>query len=104
MAKINDKNTFQGMPLGDQVMMKKMVFEAAGFRTIRIHVRAWEKLEEWAHARFIPLYQLSSAVLVRYCLHLEQQQCGPAVIPAFRASVGQRYGALLHCGRDPDTC
>ncbi len=24
---------------------------------------------------------------VGYCLHLEQQQCGPVVIPAFRASV-----------------
>lgn len=86
-AKINDKSRFQGMSPVDQAVMKKMVFEAGGYRTIRIHVRAWEKLEEWSTERFISLYPVTSQVLIRYCLHLEHQQCGPAVIPAFRASV-----------------
>ena len=70
-----------------------MVFEAGGHRTIRQHVRCWEKFEDWAVGQGHSVYPPTAPVITRYALHLQDQGCGPAVIPAMR------YGVSWVCKR-----
>eukprot|EP00438_Fugacium_kawagutii_P008824 Skav230881 [mRNA] locus=scaffold2175:162834:164081:- [translate_table: standard] len=65
-----------------------MGFEAGGFRTIRMHVRAWEKFEEWVATTNLMVYPPSIMSIIRYCLHLQSNGCGPAVLPALKHSIG----------------
>ena len=69
-------------------LVKFMVFSAGAFRTIRAHVRHWERLEAWAGALPEPqsVYPLDLDLLVKYALHLSKE-CGPTVIPSVRAAV-----------------
>ena len=61
--------------------------------TIRAHVRVWEKFEEWAAGQERSVYPPEANLVLRYALHLRDQGCGPAVIPAMR------YGIAWICKR-----
>ena len=74
------------------------VLGRGAWRTLRGHVRAWERFEAWAGG---DAYPPSSATLVAYAACLRRDGCGPSVIPAFRATVGwvcRRIGMA-----EPDT-
>ena len=86
-AKINDTSCMPGVSKIEQDKMKTLVFEAGGFRTIRQNVRAWEKFEEWAAHWFLNVYPPDTGTVVKYCLYLKEEGCGPAVIPSFKYAV-----------------
>ena len=86
-AKINDTSCMPGVSRAEQDKMKTLVFESGGFRTIRQNVRAWEKFEEWATHWLISVYPPDTSTVLKYCLYLSQEGCGPAVIPSFRYAV-----------------
>ena len=74
---------------GDAQEIKELVLGAGAPSTIKGHVRAWERLEQWAeddHASDL-LYPPSPALMLAYAIHLHRQECGPSVIPALRSSV-----------------
>lgn len=87
-AKVNDPNKYHGMSAQDAARLKAMVFEGGGHRTIRQHVRAWEKFEEWCVAKQLSPYPPITMQVMRYALALKDDGCGPAVIPSFKHSVG----------------
>ena len=63
--------------------------------TIRCHVLTWERFEKWAAHREV--YPPSWAILLAYAAELGRT-CGPAVLPAFRATVawvGRRIGLTV---------
>ena len=88
-AGINDPRRCEGLTPAEADRLRRMVFEAGGFRTIRQHVRGWEKFEDWAvgQGQCQSVYPPAAALLMRYVLHLKDQGCGPAVIPALRHGV-----------------
>ena len=86
-AKINDTSCMPGVSKAEQDKMKTLVFEAGGFRTIRQNVRAWEKFDEWAAHWQLNIYPPATSAIVKYCMYLSQEGCGPAVIPSFRYAV-----------------
>ena len=86
-AKINDTSCMPGVSRAEQDKMKTLVFEAGGFRTIRQNVRAWEKFDEWAAHWQLNIYPPDTGAIVKYCMYLSQEGCGPAVIPSFRYAV-----------------
>lgn len=87
-AKINDPSRAIGLPPAEALRLRAMGFEAGGFRTIRMHVRAWEKMEEWTTQANLRTYPPSIMAVMRYCLHLQASGCGPAVLPALKHSIG----------------
>ena len=73
--------------------LKHAVLGRGAWATIRCHVLAWERFEKWAKCR-ASVYPPSLAALVAYAAE-QGRTCGPAVLPAFRASVawvGRRIG------------
>eukprot|EP00438_Fugacium_kawagutii_P016453 Skav207243 [mRNA] locus=scaffold523:477791:485726:- [translate_table: standard] len=87
-AGVNDPKKFEGMGLAEIARIKTMTFEGGGHRTIRQNVRAWEKFEEWCGSHQLTVYPPSMVAIMRYCLHVRDQGCGPAVLPAFKYAVG----------------
>ena len=92
-AGINDPRRCVGLAPAEVERLRRMVFEAGGHRTIRQHVRCWEKFEDWAVGQGHSVYPPTAPVITRYALHLQDQGCGPAVIPAMR------YGVSWVCKR-----
>ena len=71
----------------EQAEIRSMVFSSGAFRTIRVNVLVWEKMEKWASSVGISVYPLTEAVFARYCLHLQNSGCGPSVLPALKYAV-----------------
>ena len=69
-AGINDPRRCEGLTPAEADRLRRMVFEAGGFRTIRQHVRGWEKFEDWAVGQGQSVYPPAAALLMRYVLHL----------------------------------
>ena len=69
--------------------MKDLVLSSGAFSTIKGHVRAWERLEQFAkdHGLVEQLYPPSMELVLKYALHLDKEGCGPSVIPSVRCSI-----------------
>ena len=68
-------------------MIKKMVLSMGSFRTLQVHVRHWERWEEWAKEEDLCLFPVTLDLMVKYALFLEAKLCGPTVIPSFLTAV-----------------
>ena len=71
----------------EQAEIKGLVFRSGAFRTIRLHVLAWERMEKWAVDHGLSVYPPSTQVVTKYFLALQDSGCGPAVLPALRQAV-----------------
>ena len=67
--------------------LRQIVLLSGAPRTVSAHVRASEKFEHWATASSVVLYPLTVDKILKYCLVLDQRECGPSVVPAFKTSV-----------------
>ena len=83
-AQVNKPSNGQGMTAEEQAEITTLVFQAGSCRTIRQHVLAWEKMEQWAVELGISCYPLTTEVFLRYCWFLQSTECGPSVIPAMK--------------------
>ena len=72
---------------GEQAEIRELVFGAGAFRTIRVNVLAWERMEKWAGSQGLSVYPLTSSVLSKYCLRLSNSKRGPSVLPALSYAV-----------------
>ena len=67
--------------------LRQIVLLSGAPRTMSAHIRAFEKFEHWAAASSVVLYPLTVDKILKYCLILDQRECGPSVVPAFKTSV-----------------
>ena len=98
-AKINDTSCMPGVSKAEQDKMKTLVFEAGGFRTIRQNVRAWEKFDEWAAHWQLNIYPPATGAIVKYCMYLSQEGCGPAAIILLWSGVGGQLVTSSCCSQ-----
>ena len=76
-----------GLSHAEVARLRQLVLSSGAPRTMATHVSNWERFAEWAEARQIEVFPLTSAKLIQYALFLDSKECGPSVIPSFRTSV-----------------
>ena len=67
--------------------LKRMVLLSGAPRTMAVHVRAFERYEIWASMQSMDPHPLNIEKVLKYALALDQRECGPSVIPAFKTSL-----------------
>ena len=67
--------------------IKKLVLSMGSYRTLQVHVRHWERFEEWAAVEKVNVFPVLLSVMVKYALFLKAKNCGPTVIPSFLTAV-----------------
>ena len=81
--------------------VKKLILSMGSFRTLQVHVRHWERFEEWAKGQSLCPYPPKLQMFVKYALFLQSSDCGVSVIPSFLTAcnfVGSRLAIEM-----PDT-
>ena len=76
-----------GLSAAEIARLRQLVLSSGAPRTMAVHVSNWERFAEWAESKGIVLHPVTSAKLIQYALHLDNNECGPSVIPTFRTSV-----------------
>ena len=71
----------------EMTKLRNLVLLSGAPRTMAVHVRSFEKFEQWSACNFSELYPLTIDRVLKYCIHLDQRECGPSVIPAFKISL-----------------
>eukprot|EP00434_Breviolum_minutum_P002120 symbB.v1.2.001872.t1/scaffold79.1/size344139/3 len=71
----------------EMTKLRNLVLLSGAPRTMAVHVRSFEKFEQWSACNFSELYPLTTDRVLKYCIHLDQRECGPSVIPAFKISL-----------------
>ena len=71
----------------DLTKLKRMVLLSGAPRTMAVHVRAFERYELWAAMHSVDPHPLHMDKILKYALTLDQRECGPSVIPAFKTSL-----------------
>ena len=71
----------------EMTKLRNLVLLSGAPRTMAVHVRSFEKFEQWSACNFSELYPLTIDRVLKYCIHLDQSECGPSVIPAFKISL-----------------
>lgn len=72
---------------GERLQLKQLVLIAGAHRTMAAHIPAFERFEKWASVNELALYPLSMDKILKFGLFLNDRECGPTVLPSFRASV-----------------
>ena len=69
--------------------MKDLVLSSGAVSTIKGHVHAWERMEQFAkdHHLMEQLYPPSIDLVMKYAIFLDKEGCGPSVIPSMRCSI-----------------
>ena len=67
--------------------LKSLVLVSGAPRTMAVHIRAFEKWELWTANNVGELYPMNIDKVLKYCISLDQRECGPSVIPAFKISL-----------------
>ena len=70
----------------EMTKLRNLVLLSGAPRTVAVRVRSFEKFEQWSACNFSELYPLTIDRVLKYCIHLDQRECGPSVIPAFKIS------------------
>ena len=81
------KSDDQELTPTETAKLRQLVLTSGAHRTMSAHVRVWERWELWAASVGLSLYPLSLDKVLKYCLWLDQQECGPTVIPSVRSSI-----------------
>jgi hypothetical protein len=71
----------------ERIALKRMVLSMGAARTMAAHVRSWERFEAWAATVQLSVLPPCLDTVLKYLLLLHTTECGPTVVPAFRATV-----------------
>ena len=71
----------------DLTKLKRMVLLSGAPRTMAVHVRAFERYEIWASIHSLDPHPVHIDKILKYALTLDQRECGPSVLPAFKTSL-----------------
>ena len=83
--------------------IKKLVLSMGSYRTLQVHVRHWERYEEWAASESVCVFPVMLSAMVKYAMFLKAKNCGPTVIPSFLTAanfVGYRLAIDVPDTRD----
>ena len=67
--------------------LKSLVLVSGAPRTMAVHIKSFEKWELWTANNVGELYPINIDKVLKYCISLDQRECGPSVIPAFKISL-----------------
>ena len=67
--------------------LRQMVLSSGAPRTMAVHIRSFERFELWSDIHSSDPFPLHIDKILKYCLALDQRECGPSVIPAFKTSL-----------------
>ena len=67
--------------------LKSLVLVSGAPRTMAVHIKSFEKWELWTANNAGELYPINIDKVLKYCISLDQRECGPSVIPAFKISL-----------------
>ena len=70
----------------ESAKLRHLVLTSSAHRTMSAYVRSWERFELWAASSNFSLFPLSVDKILKYCLWLDDRECGPSVIPSFRSA------------------
>ena len=87
-AKINWRESEDLLTVKEQEELKTMVLSMGSYRTLMIHVRHWERFEEFCTSQKRSCYPVILANVKAYALHLKNSGCGFTVIPSFLTAAG----------------
>lgn len=71
----------------ESARLRQLVLISGAPRTMAAHIRSFERWEHWAVQQGLELYPISIDKLLKYCLVLDQRECGPSVVPTFKTAV-----------------
>ena len=77
----------QGLAPHESARLRQLVLIAGAPRTMAVHIRLWERMEEFFASKDTPLYPLTEAKVMKFALDLDQKECGPSVIPSLRTAI-----------------
>ena len=83
----DDPSTGEGLSPAESEKLRHLVLTAGAPRTMAAYVRTFERLETWFAARGLEVFPLTTSKIMKYMLHLNDQECRPTVIPTLRAAV-----------------
>lgn len=67
--------------------LKQMVLITGAHRTMAAHIQSFERFEKWCSWASVQVFPLAIDRILKYCLFRDNQECGPSVLPSFRAGV-----------------
>lgn len=82
-----DKDQSDDLSISEMSKLRQLVLLAGAHRTMAVHIKCFEKFEKWVIDHGLDLYPLSADKVLKYALHLAQQECGPSVLPSVRMSI-----------------
>lgn len=72
---------------GELAKLRHLVLISGAPRTMSAHIRSFERFEQWTVVNLGALYPIGIDKVLKYCISLDQRECGPSVIPAFKTSL-----------------
>ena len=71
----------------EKIQLRNSVLVSGAHRTMAAHVKTFERFERWASTLDGSFYPLTIDKVLKYGLFLNARECGPSVLPTFRAAV-----------------
>ena len=80
-----DTTNESGLSHAEVARLRQLVLSSGAPRTMATHVGNWERFAEWAEAKGLEVFPLTSSKLIQYALHLDYCECGlwPLCYPHF---------------------
>ena len=82
-----DTANSEGLSTAETARLRQLVLSSGAPRTMAAHISTWERFEEWLLGEGIPVFPLSSDMILKYALFLDQRECGPTVVPSLRTAI-----------------
>ena len=82
-----EQDQSENLSPGEMSRLRQLVLICGAHRTMAVHVKAFERFENWADQAKVPMYPLEVDKVLKYALSLDEQECGPSVIPALKISI-----------------
>ena len=92
------------LTVDEAAKLKHLALAKGAYRTLAVHVRHVERLMQFGKDRRLPVFPLSTDMVLKYCLFPFNSGCGPSVIPSIRAAltwVGSRLLIAMPDLSDP---
>ena len=84
---LTETDNSQGLSTAESEHLRQLVLSSGAPRTMAVHISSWERFENWVVAQGLQLFPLAHEVILKYVMHLDQNECGPTVIPSFKIAL-----------------
>ena len=82
-----DAGTAGVLTVDETALLRKISLAKGAFRTLAVHIRHYERFQQFTIDNKMALYPLSLEAVLKYCIWLFDKNCGPTVIPSCRAAI-----------------